>query len=111
MNCYLQDVVLCSGCSCALDLAISVLVNPGQNILVPRPGFPLYRTLAESLGVQVKSYNLRVRLHLFLRMRTQPLKMNSELNRIHGQKILINLGATMEASRGGGGGRACQITS
>ncbi|XP_023706286.1 tyrosine aminotransferase isoform X3 [Cryptotermes secundus] len=54
-----QDVVLCSGCSCALDLAITVLANPGQNILVPRPGFPLYRTLAESLGIHVKSYNLR----------------------------------------------------
>lgn len=60
MNCCSQDVVLCSGCSCALDLAITVLANPGQNILVPRPGFPLYRTLAESLGIHVKSYNLRV---------------------------------------------------
>ena len=58
---YQQDVILCSGCSCALDLCISVLANPGQNILVPRPGFPLYRTLAEGLGIQTKFYDLKVR--------------------------------------------------
>ena len=56
----MQDIVLCSGCSCALDLCISVLANPGQNILVPRPGFPLYRTLAEGLGIRTKFYDLNV---------------------------------------------------
>jgi len=35
-----------------------VLANPGQNILVPRPGFPLYRTLAEGLGIRTKFYDL-----------------------------------------------------
>ncbi|KAK3910697.1 Tyrosine aminotransferase [Frankliniella fusca] len=53
-----EDVVLCSGCSCALDLCITVLANPGQNILVPRPGFSIYRTLAEGLGIRTKAYNL-----------------------------------------------------
>ncbi|KAJ9589877.1 hypothetical protein L9F63_016995, partial [Diploptera punctata] len=54
-----EDVVLCSGCSCALDKCISVLANPGQNIVMPRPGFPLYRTQAEGLGIKVKSYDLK----------------------------------------------------
>ncbi|XP_032794193.1 tyrosine aminotransferase isoform X1 [Daphnia magna] len=54
-----KDIILCSGCSCALDLCISVLANPGQNILVPRPGFPLYRTLAEGLGIRTKFYDLK----------------------------------------------------
>ncbi|XP_015112413.1 tyrosine aminotransferase [Diachasma alloeum] len=53
-----QDVILCSGCSCALDLCITVLAKEGQNILIPRPGFSIYRTLAEGLGVSVRSYNL-----------------------------------------------------
>lgn len=56
-----QDVVLTSGCSQALELAICVLANPGQTILVPRPGFPLYKTLAESMGINIKYYNLLVR--------------------------------------------------
>ncbi|XP_073987888.1 tyrosine aminotransferase [Rhodnius prolixus] len=53
-----QDVILCSGCSCALDLCISAIADPGQNILIPRPGFPIYKTLAEGLGIKVKQYNL-----------------------------------------------------
>ncbi|PSN35641.1 Tyrosine aminotransferase [Blattella germanica] len=39
--------------------ASTVLADPGKNILVPRPGFSVYRTLAEGLGIRVKSYNLR----------------------------------------------------
>ncbi|KAM9375493.1 tyrosine aminotransferase [Pholidichthys leucotaenia] len=53
-----QDVILTSGCSQAIDLVISVLCNPGDNILVPCPGFSLYKTLAVSMGIKVKLYNL-----------------------------------------------------
>ncbi|KAG7231075.1 hypothetical protein INR49_025105 [Caranx melampygus] len=53
-----EDVILTSGCSQAIDLAISVLCNPGDNILVPCPGFSLYKTLAVSMGIKVKLYNL-----------------------------------------------------
>ena len=45
-----EDVLLCSGCSSALDMAIFTLAEAGQNILVPRPGFPLYITLAAGYG-------------------------------------------------------------
>ncbi|KAK7483042.1 hypothetical protein BaRGS_00025705 [Batillaria attramentaria] len=53
-----KDVILCSGCSGALDLCVTALANPGQNILMPRPGFSIYKTLAESMGVVVKTYDL-----------------------------------------------------
>ncbi|XP_011495141.1 PREDICTED: tyrosine aminotransferase [Ceratosolen solmsi marchali] len=53
-----KDVVLCSGCSCALDLCITALAREGQNILIPRPGFSIYQTLAEALGITVKFYKL-----------------------------------------------------
>lgn len=58
----MQDVILTSGCSQAIELALAVLANPGQNILVPCPGFSLYKTLAHSMGIEVKFYNLLVRL-------------------------------------------------
>lgn len=60
VNVLFQDVILTSGCSQAIDLAISVLCNPGDNILVPCPGFSLYKTLAVSMGINVKLYNLLV---------------------------------------------------
>uniref|UniRef100_A0A8D0BKE6 Tyrosine aminotransferase n=1 Tax=Salvator merianae TaxID=96440 RepID=A0A8D0BKE6_SALMN len=53
-----QDIILTSGCSQAIELALAVLASPGQNILVPCPGFSLYKTLAHSLGIEVKFYNL-----------------------------------------------------
>lgn len=53
-----KDVIICSGCSMALDICISVLADRGDNILVPCPGFPLYQTLAHGLGVEARQYNL-----------------------------------------------------
>ena len=53
-----KDVILTNGCSSALDLCITVLASRGQNILVPRPGFSIYKTLAETFGIQVKHYDL-----------------------------------------------------
>jgi tyrosine aminotransferase len=54
----IQDVIIASGCSDALNLAIGVLCNEGQNILLPAPGFSLYETLATSKGVVPKFYRL-----------------------------------------------------
>lgn len=51
-------MILASGCSHAIDLCICVLAKAGQNILIPRPGFPLYKTLTSVYGVQYKQYNL-----------------------------------------------------
>lgn len=53
-----DDVIIASGCSGALDLAITVLLNPGDSLLVPKPAFPLYQTLAHSKGISVKHYRL-----------------------------------------------------
>lgn len=53
-----KDVILTNGCSGALELCIYCLANAGQNILVPRPGFSLYKTLANARGIDVKFYNL-----------------------------------------------------
>ena len=43
-----DDVIIASGASGALELAINVLVDAGDNILVPRPGFPLYQVSSTS---------------------------------------------------------------
>lgn len=61
-----QDVILTCGCSQAIELCLAVLANPGQNILAPRPGFSPYRTHAESMGIELKLYNLLVNDFLIL---------------------------------------------
>uniref|UniRef100_A0AC35U7H3 Tyrosine aminotransferase n=1 Tax=Rhabditophanes sp. KR3021 TaxID=114890 RepID=A0AC35U7H3_9BILA len=53
-----DDVVLTSGCSHALQIAIEAIADEGDNILVPCPGFPLYKTLMCPLGIEDRSYNL-----------------------------------------------------
>lgn len=51
-----DDVILASGCSGAIELVLTGLLNEGENILVPKPGFPLYQVISNSLGCSVKYY-------------------------------------------------------
>ncbi|KAG5185619.1 tyrosine transaminase [Tribonema minus] len=53
-----DDVFITSGCSGALELVFGALLDPGDNVLVPQPGFPLYKVVAESLGAEVRHYRL-----------------------------------------------------
>lgn len=53
-----DDVILASGCSHALQMAIEGIANPGDNILIPRPGFPLYSTLCKPHGIEDRWYML-----------------------------------------------------
>jgi len=52
-----DDVFLACGCSDALNLSITVLANPGDNIIMPRPGFSIYKTFCGSLDVEARYYN------------------------------------------------------
>eukprot|EP01035_Chromulina_nebulosa_P016941 gene16941-22433_t len=54
-----DDVIITSGCSGAVELSISVLLDEGDSVLIPRPGFPLYEVITRSIGAEVKYYNLR----------------------------------------------------
>ncbi len=53
-----DDVVLTAGTSGAVEVAIGALANEGDNILIPQPGFPLFRTIAEGFGVECRYYKL-----------------------------------------------------
>eukprot|EP00002_Diphylleia_rotans_P025637 TRINITY_DN5075_c0_g1_i3.p1 TRINITY_DN5075_c0_g1~~TRINITY_DN5075_c0_g1_i3.p1 ORF type:complete len:406 (-),score=96.47 TRINITY_DN5075_c0_g1_i3:234-1451(-) len=53
-----DDILIASGCSGALEIVISAIASIGQNIVVPRPGFPLYTSIAESRGIEVRMYDL-----------------------------------------------------
>ncbi|ORY97486.1 putative tyrosine aminotransferase [Syncephalastrum racemosum] len=53
-----DDVLLVNGCSSALELCMSALCDPGQNILLPRPGFPLYASIATVREFESRFYDL-----------------------------------------------------
>ena len=44
----------------------AALVNPGQNILIPSPGFSLYETVTGGHGIETRCYRLLVRASVWL---------------------------------------------
>src|ERR1700678_1835743 len=53
-----RDVFITSGVSETVDLCISALVNPGEDILTPSPDYPLYSAVLCKLGIAINAYDL-----------------------------------------------------
>src|SRR5260370_9640932 len=53
-----QDVFVTSGVSETVDLCISALVNPGEDILTPKPDYPLYSATLCKLGITINAADL-----------------------------------------------------
>jgi alanine-synthesizing transaminase len=54
----IQSVFITQGVSEAVDVCLSALVNPGENVLTPSPEYPLYSAVLAKLGAQPNSYRL-----------------------------------------------------
>lgn len=46
------------GCSQAIQVCMTVLAKKGSNILLPRPGFPVYETACGHNGIDIRFYDL-----------------------------------------------------
>jgi alanine-synthesizing transaminase len=53
-----QDVFVTSGASEAVDVCLTALLNPGDEILTPCPDYPLYSAVLAKLGIEIKTYLL-----------------------------------------------------
>ena len=53
-----DDVFITSGCTQAIDVALTMLARPGANILLPRPGFPIYELCAAFRSLEVRHVDL-----------------------------------------------------
>src|SRR5271155_1731307 len=53
-----RDVFVTSGVSETVDLCISALVDPGEDILTPKPDYPLYSAVLCKLGIALNAYDL-----------------------------------------------------
>ncbi len=52
------EIMITTGASEAIDFALSALVNKGENVLVPSPGYPLYNALLSRLIGEARPYLL-----------------------------------------------------
>ena len=53
-----ENIVLTNGCSGALDIAMNVVCGSEDTILIPKPGFSLYKTVCLARNLKFKYYNL-----------------------------------------------------
>ncbi|KAF9611565.1 hypothetical protein IFM89_033569 [Coptis chinensis] len=53
-----QDVFLTVGCIQSIEVVVSVLARPGANILLPRPGFPIYESRANFSHLEIRHFDL-----------------------------------------------------
>lgn len=53
-----QDVVVTYGASEAIELCLTALLEPGDGLLLPSPGYPLYNAVAAKLAVDAIPYFL-----------------------------------------------------
>jgi alanine-synthesizing transaminase len=54
-----KDVIVTSGASEAADLTLTGLVDPGDEVLLPAPGYPIYPAIVGKLGTRVRYYHLQ----------------------------------------------------
>jgi len=53
-----EQVIVAPGCKMALALAMMALVEPGDEVLYPDPGFPIYPSFGRWLGATAVAYGL-----------------------------------------------------
>src|SRR5262252_5486853 len=59
-----DDIVIAPGCKIALFFAMTALVEPGDEVLYPEPGFPGYPSITRGLGAVPVPFELAERNRL-----------------------------------------------
>ncbi|KAI4325129.1 hypothetical protein MLD38_030552 [Melastoma candidum] len=53
-----DDIFMTIGCTQAIEVVLTVLAQPGANILLPRPGYPFYDARASHSCLEVRYFDL-----------------------------------------------------
>src|SRR5271167_3135360 len=53
-----EQVLVAPGCKMALSLAMMALIEPGDEVLYPDPGFPIYPSFTRGLGAKPVAFGL-----------------------------------------------------
>ena len=55
----IQDIFVTTGASEAIEICMTALVNRGENILIPSPGYPLYSAIVSKIHSLLNTYYLK----------------------------------------------------
>lgn len=58
-----EQVLVAPGCKMALSLAMMALIEPGDEVLYPDPGFPIYPSFTRGLGAKTVPFGLEEKNH------------------------------------------------
>src|SRR5437588_657417 len=58
-----EQVLVAPGCKMALSLAMMALIEPGDEVLYPDPGFPIYPSFTRGLGAKAVPFLLQEENH------------------------------------------------
>jgi len=58
-----EEVLIAPGCKMALSLAMMALIEPGDEVLYPDPGFPIYPSFVRGLGAKAVPFFLEEKNH------------------------------------------------
>lgn len=53
-----RDVFLCAGTSEGIEIAMAAIADVGDNVILPRPGYPLYEAVLAKLGIEARHFPL-----------------------------------------------------
>lgn len=63
LNIGAEQVLVAPGCKMALSLAMMALIEPGDEVLYPDPGFPIYPSFTRGLGATAVPFGLEEKNH------------------------------------------------
>ncbi len=81
-----HDIFVTTGASEAIDICLTALVNEGENVLTPTPGYPLYTAIESKLEMKSNPYYLDEKNGWMLDIDDIKIKINDKTKAI----ILIN---------------------
>jgi alanine-synthesizing transaminase len=79
-------IFITAGASEAIELALTALLNPGENVLTPAPGYPLYNAVINKIGAVLNPYYLDEKQGWFPDLDDIRKKINSKTKAI----VIIN---------------------
>lgn len=85
MNIKKDNIIVCPGARYAVYLAITTLLNPGDEIIVFEPAWPAYKDCAENAGVKVRT------IKTFLENKWEPtINEIKEIMNVNTKMIVLN---------------------